>query len=188
MSIFVLWRKERAMQAPRPAAHATGLPESHAAWIGPNAIIQTVGALEEAHGPAEARRLLGRIGRADLAVALPTQMVDEQEFIDLIGALRAELGLVAAGSVLARSGERTAAYLLPKRIPAPARLILPLLPRRKLPVLWGINTRVTDIMRDKDNLPLWRKAGLMHISLGTEAAAQMNLELFHLRRGHPPAL
>jgi anaerobic magnesium-protoporphyrin IX monomethyl ester cyclase len=52
------------------------------------------------------------------------------------------------------------------------------LARRKLPVLWGINTRVTDIMRDRDNLPLWRKAGLMHISLGTEAAAQMNLELF----------
>lgn len=52
------------------------------------------------------------------------------------------------------------------------------LARRKLPVLWGINTRVTDIMRDKELLPLWRKAGLMHISLGTEAAAQMNLELF----------
>ncbi|NTW98291.1 MAG: magnesium-protoporphyrin IX monomethyl ester anaerobic oxidative cyclase, partial [Oscillochloris sp.] len=45
------------------------------------------------------------------------------------------------------------------------------LARRKLPVLWGINTRVTDIMRDKALLPLWRKAGLMHISLGTEAAA-----------------
>jgi anaerobic magnesium-protoporphyrin IX monomethyl ester cyclase len=52
------------------------------------------------------------------------------------------------------------------------------LARRKLPVLWGINTRVTDIMRDRDLLPLWRRAGLMHISLGTEAAAQMNLELF----------
>ncbi|MFV9503754.1 MAG: magnesium-protoporphyrin IX monomethyl ester anaerobic oxidative cyclase [Oscillochloridaceae bacterium umkhey_bin13] len=52
------------------------------------------------------------------------------------------------------------------------------LARRKLPVLWGINTRVTDIMRDKELLPLWRRAGLMHISLGTEAAAQMNLELF----------
>lgn len=52
------------------------------------------------------------------------------------------------------------------------------LAKRKLPVLWGINTRVTDIMRDKALLPLWRKAGLMHISLGTEAAAQMNLEIF----------
>ena len=52
------------------------------------------------------------------------------------------------------------------------------LARRKLPILWGINTRVTDIMRDQALLPLWRKAGLIHISLGTEAAAQMNLEIF----------
>ncbi|MEM8876266.1 MAG: magnesium-protoporphyrin IX monomethyl ester anaerobic oxidative cyclase [Pseudomonadota bacterium] len=50
------------------------------------------------------------------------------------------------------------------------------LPRR---VQWGINTRVTDIQRDKDLLPLWRKAGLVHISLGTEAAAQMKLDLFN---------
>jgi len=33
----------------------------------------------------------------------------------------------------------------------------------------GINTRVTDILRDADLLPLYRKAGLLHISLGTEA-------------------
>ncbi|MEM6616315.1 MAG: magnesium-protoporphyrin IX monomethyl ester anaerobic oxidative cyclase, partial [Pseudomonadota bacterium] len=46
-------------------------------------------------------------------------------------------------------------------------------------VQWGINTRVTDIQRDKDLLPLWRKAGLVHISLGTEAAAQMKLDLFN---------
>jgi anaerobic magnesium-protoporphyrin IX monomethyl ester cyclase len=49
---------------------------------------------------------------------------------------------------------------------------------RKVPIHWGINTRVTDIMRDKDLLPLYRKAGLVHVSLGTEAAAQMNLEVF----------
>jgi anaerobic magnesium-protoporphyrin IX monomethyl ester cyclase len=53
--------------------------------------------------------------------------------------------------------------------------------RRDLPdrVKWGINTRVTDIMRDKDLLPLWRKAGLVHVSLGTEAAAQMKLDRFN---------
>jgi anaerobic magnesium-protoporphyrin IX monomethyl ester cyclase len=53
--------------------------------------------------------------------------------------------------------------------------------RRGLPdrVKWGINTRVTDIMRDKDLLPLWRKAGLVHVSLGTEAAAQMKLDRFN---------
>lgn len=49
---------------------------------------------------------------------------------------------------------------------------------RKLDVHWGINTRVTDILRDEKELPLYRKAGLVHVSLGTEAAAQLNLNIF----------
>ena len=51
--------------------------------------------------------------------------------------------------------------------------------KRKLDVLWGINTRVTDILRDEKLLPLFRKAGLIHVSLGTEAAAQLKLERFN---------
>ena len=50
---------------------------------------------------------------------------------------------------------------------------------RNLPVLWGINTRVTDILRDEKLLPFFRKAGLIHVSLGTEAAAQLKLDLFN---------
>jgi anaerobic magnesium-protoporphyrin IX monomethyl ester cyclase len=46
-------------------------------------------------------------------------------------------------------------------------------------VKWGINTRVTDILRDKELLPLYRKAGLVHVSLGAEAAAQLRLDLFN---------
>ncbi len=49
---------------------------------------------------------------------------------------------------------------------------------RDLGIHWGINTRVTDILRDEDILPLYRKAGLVHVSLGTEASAQLNLERF----------
>jgi anaerobic magnesium-protoporphyrin IX monomethyl ester cyclase len=49
---------------------------------------------------------------------------------------------------------------------------------RQLGVHWGINTRVTDILRDEKELPLYRQAGLIHVSLGTEAAAQLNLNLF----------
>ena len=52
------------------------------------------------------------------------------------------------------------------------------LERRNLPVLWGINTRVTDILRDEALLPLYRRAGLVHVSLGTEAAAQLKLDRF----------
>jgi anaerobic magnesium-protoporphyrin IX monomethyl ester cyclase len=50
---------------------------------------------------------------------------------------------------------------------------------RNLPVLWGINTRVTDILRDEKLLPMFRKAGLIHVSLGTEAAAQLKLDRFN---------
>ena len=46
-------------------------------------------------------------------------------------------------------------------------------------VKWGINTRVTDIYRDRDLLKFYRKAGLVHVSLGTEAAAQMKLDIFN---------
>ncbi len=46
-------------------------------------------------------------------------------------------------------------------------------------VLWGINTRVTDILRDEEYLPLYRRAGLIHVSLGTEAAAQLKLDRFN---------
>jgi anaerobic magnesium-protoporphyrin IX monomethyl ester cyclase len=50
---------------------------------------------------------------------------------------------------------------------------------RKLDILWGINTRVTDILRDEELLPFYRQAGLIHVSLGTEAAAQLKLDLFN---------
>lgn len=54
-----------------------------------------------------------------------------------------------------------------------------LLIERQLDVLWGINTRVTDILRDEKLLPLFRRAGLIHVSLGTEAAAQLKLDRFN---------
>lgn len=101
-----------------------------AARIGPNAIIQTVGALEEERGPQETRRFLRRIGRGDLAEQLPTKMVDELAFITLIAAVRADMGVDDASRILARAGERTADYLLANRIPAVAHKILPRLPRR----------------------------------------------------------
>jgi anaerobic magnesium-protoporphyrin IX monomethyl ester cyclase len=46
-------------------------------------------------------------------------------------------------------------------------------------ITWGINTRVTDIYRDRDLLKFYREAGLVHVSLGTEAAAQLKLDLFN---------
>jgi anaerobic magnesium-protoporphyrin IX monomethyl ester cyclase len=49
---------------------------------------------------------------------------------------------------------------------------------RKLDVPWGINTRVTDVLRDENLLYYYRKAGLVHVSLGTEAASQLKLNEF----------
>ena len=46
-------------------------------------------------------------------------------------------------------------------------------------VKWGINTRVTDILRDEALLPMYREAGLVHVSLGTEAATQLKLDQFN---------
>jgi len=46
-------------------------------------------------------------------------------------------------------------------------------------VKWGINTRVTDIYRDRELLSFYREAGLVHVSLGTEAAAQLKLDRFN---------
>lgn len=46
-------------------------------------------------------------------------------------------------------------------------------------VKWGINTRVTDIYRDRELLGFCREAGLVHVSLGTEAAAQLKLDQFN---------
>ncbi|MEM8798920.1 MAG: magnesium-protoporphyrin IX monomethyl ester anaerobic oxidative cyclase [Pseudomonadota bacterium] len=53
--------------------------------------------------------------------------------------------------------------------------------KRDLPkrVKWGINTRVTDIYRDRELLSFYREAGLVHVSLGTEAAAQLKLDQFN---------
>lgn len=105
-------------------------PAMGAARIGPNSIIQTVGAIEEERGPQATQAYLRRIGQGEFAEQLPTTMVDETTFISLIGAIRADMGVEAAGRILARSGERTADYLLANRIPAPARVVLPWLPRR----------------------------------------------------------
>ena len=49
---------------------------------------------------------------------------------------------------------------------------------RDLDVYWGINTRVTDILKNEEYLPLFRKAGMVHVSLGTESATQLGLDRF----------
>lgn len=100
----------------------------HHGRIGPNAIIQTVQALKERYGIPQTETLLRRIGHAALITTLPHEMIDEQDFLVLMQALRAQLGLAETGEILQRSGQLTAGYVLANRIPAPVRLLLKLLP------------------------------------------------------------
>ncbi|AAM73232.1 MAG TPA: bacteriochlorophyll 4-vinyl reductase [Chlorobaculum sp.] len=96
--------------------------------IGPNSIIQTVGALETAYGKNETEKLLKKIGQGYLINNLPSEMVEESKFHALVTALQKELGETATAGILKESGERTAKYLLKVRIPGPFQTIVKLLP------------------------------------------------------------
>lgn len=55
---------------------------------------------------------------------------------------------------------------------------LDLLIERDLGIYILMETRVEDILRDRDILPKYRKAGIIHIYVGTEATDQETLDLF----------
>lgn len=103
------------------AVHPTGK-------LGPNAIIQTVAALEEALGVERARAALVRGGAGDLPDHLPQALIDEHEFHELVMLLIDQLGGDATIDILARSGQLTAEYVFANRIPAIVRAILRILP------------------------------------------------------------
>lgn len=56
-------------------------------------------------------------------------------------------------------------------------LFLDLLIERNWPIYLLMETRVEDIIRDKDILPKYRKAGIIHIYVGTESVNQETLDL-----------
>ena len=96
--------------------------------IGPNSIIQTVGALETAYGKQRTEELLTTIGQGHWIGNLPSEMVEESKFHALVTALEKEIGEKATAGILKESGERTAKYLLRVRIPGPFQKIVKLLP------------------------------------------------------------
>lgn len=117
---------ELAEANPSAAPHdATG-----PARIGPNSLIQTVRALQERYDEATIAALLQQSGQEYLLHHDPKAMVQEQEFAALVQALADQLGVSEARTILKRSGELTAAYLLHYRIPRPFQRLLKLLPHR----------------------------------------------------------
>jgi divinyl protochlorophyllide a 8-vinyl-reductase len=125
--------QRRATGSPQAPA-ASPAPGGGVARIGPNAVIQTLVALEELEGRGLAEAV---VGAADVPPELGS-MVNEAHFVRLVGVIRRTLTDDAASRVLDRSGRLTAAYVLRHRIPAPARGILPRLPNAlALPLVLG---------------------------------------------------
>jgi len=56
--------------------------------------------------------------------------------------------------------------------------LLDLIIEKNLGIYFLMETRVEDILRDRDILPKYRKAGIIHIYVGTEATDQSTLDLF----------
>ncbi|MGJ3262787.1 MAG: bacteriochlorophyll 4-vinyl reductase [Salinarimonas sp.] len=112
----------------RPASPADAASASASARIGPNAIIQMREVMIEALGGREAGRILLQAGLERYVFAPPEAMVDEGEVAALHTTLRTAIGETRAAELGFEAGLRTGRYLLAHRIPAPARLVLRLLP------------------------------------------------------------
>lgn len=95
--------------------------------IGPNAVLQTLAALEELEGPRTADRVRAA---ARLPTDWPERLIPEAWFLETIRATRAQLSAEAAEAILREAGDRTAAYVAAHRIPRPFRAVLGWLPAR----------------------------------------------------------
>lgn len=101
--------------------------DENLARIGPNAVLQTLAALERLEG-ADRRDSAAR--RAGIDPARLSGMVPEAWFLALIRAVRDLLPPARADAVLRLSGARTADYVAENRIPRPFRRLLAALPAR----------------------------------------------------------
>jgi len=98
--------------------------------IGPNAVIRVLESLNERTGRTVAESVFQRAGLGGYLVVPPDSMVPEAEVIALQQALRAELGIAEARAIARDAGRRTGDYLLARRIPRPAQVLLKILPAK----------------------------------------------------------
>ena len=98
------------------------------ARIGPNAVIQLGEALSARCEDRLAREVYRAAGHSDWIAAPPGEMVSEVEVARLHDALAslAPAGLV--DDIMSDAGARTGDYIVANRIPAPARMLLRMLP------------------------------------------------------------
>ena len=110
-----------------PATAGTRQSAVSPARIGPNAVIQTLAALQVLQGTASRDRVARLAG---LPGAEPAGMIPETSFLSLLAALRRELDGDTADKVLTLSGRKTGEYVAANRIPGPVRSLLGWLPAR----------------------------------------------------------
>jgi len=100
------------------------------ARVGPNTLIQTVGALKEKYGEKKAATLLQKAGFGYLAKELPSTMTPEMNFHNLVKGLQPQIGDKELSEILFNAGAGTAAYLLRVRIPGFFQELVKILPRK----------------------------------------------------------
>ena len=98
--------------------------------IGPNSIIQLGRTLIDSVGYETASSIYATAGITDLLGHPPAEMVEESTVIRLFRAVEQKLPCREAQHLLQEAGNRTGQYILKNRIPAVARYLLPILPRR----------------------------------------------------------
>jgi divinyl protochlorophyllide a 8-vinyl-reductase len=97
------------------------------ARIGPNAVIQTLRALEELEGPGQCDRAIRQAG---IDTSQLSGMIPEHLFIALNRAVRDRLPESRAAAVMRLAGTYTARYVASHRIPGLFRLVLGRMPPR----------------------------------------------------------
>lgn len=104
-----------------------GTDSSHGGKIGPNSVMRTLQAVEEAYGPS----LAGEVHRR---AALPSDrwnsLIPEDWFLSVIRELRTLLPENESEAMLRRAGALTGEYVRENRIPALFRRLLEVLPAR----------------------------------------------------------
>ena len=108
---------------------------SDAPRLGPNAVLQTLGATRRRHGPGAASGLLEQAGLQDPDQWAPG-LIPEAWFLAVLDAVRSRFPPEEAEQILAEAGRATAAYVTENRLPRIFRGLLRILPARlALPLL-----------------------------------------------------
>ncbi len=106
------------------AVEAPAACADHLGKIGPNAIIRVIEALNRTQAPRTVHEILATAGLEAYLTTAPGEMIDAGEAVRLHIALRARLGDDEARRIGRSAGALTADYLLRRRIPKPAQILL----------------------------------------------------------------